>query len=114
MDGGSVSNPRDLSISLRAISSPNHVLNGGPKGSTFPGWFLQVQQNEGYDTILLKQLTLDEVIKITDACDPSDRTTNAAIACDKAMRNELMRQLTAAEAQAAKIPELKRRLGLDV
>ena len=116
-------NPRDLNISLRAIAKPQHVLNGGPKGATFPGWFLQVQENEGYDVIAGPiQLSIGQVKTITSVIDEvtgSDRehgygrVTNAAERCDKAMRDELQRQLEVAEKAAERVPELRRRLGLD-
>jgi hypothetical protein len=113
-------NHRDLSIHLAAVSSPQHVLNGGPKGATFPGWFLTVQNNEGYGDILYPvQLSTNKVESIALAIDQSvfpdglGRTpiTNAVKTCDRAMRDELRRQLEAAEKSAAKIPELKRLLG---
>jgi hypothetical protein len=113
-------NPRDLSINIRAVTKPQHVLNGGPDGATFPGWFVTVQQNEGYDLILgPHQLTHDEVVGIADVIDRTVdrtnksrwRTVHAVQGCDKAMRDELRRQLEVAETQAARIPELKRLLG---
>lgn len=124
--------PRDLSISLRAVANPQHVLNGGPKGATFPGWFLTVQQNEGYDTILAPvQLAPAQVETIAavidrvagtqvDAADlsellasmlsdgPKVRTVQAAVQrCSKAMDDELLRQLEAARSAAARIPALE-------
>lgn len=79
-------NPKDLTISLRAVTKPQHILNGGPEGATFPGWFLTAQENEGYVVIAGPvQLTPDEVTVITDVI----------------------------ETQAARIPDLKRRLGID-
>lgn len=115
-------NPRDLSISVRAVSSGQHVLNGGPKGATFPGWFLHVQQNEGYDSILEPiQFDIAQVKLITDVIDRTVdgtdrslwRVTHAAERCDAAMHDELQRQLEAAERAAARIPDLRRRLGLE-
>jgi hypothetical protein len=115
--------PRDLNISLRAVNTPRLVLNGGPKGAIFPGWFLEVAQNEGYDTVIDPvQLTFAEVRVITDVIDrtvdKTDRShwrvSNAAQRCDTAMRDDLRRQLEAAERAAERVPELRRRLGLDV
>lgn len=119
-------NPRDLSISLRAVSSPQHILNGGPKGATFPGWFLQAYQNEAYtDIVLPVQLPFDFVKVITTKLDEivdrdafpghpgasNWKITHAAEACERAMKDELLRQLEAAEKAAAKIPQLKKLLG---
>jgi hypothetical protein len=115
--------PRDLNISLRAVNTPRLVLNGGPKGAIFPGWFLEVAQNEGYDTVIDPvQLTFAEVRVITDVIDrtvdKTDRShwrvSNAAQRCDTAMRDDLHRQLEAAEKAAERVPELRRRLGLNV
>lgn len=112
--------PIDLSIELKAVTHSRQVLNGGPKGSTLPGWFLTVQQNEGYDLIAGPvQLSPDEVVVITDVIDrlidhthlSHWRVTSAAQTCSQEMRNQLRRQLEAAEATAAKIPELKKLLG---
>jgi hypothetical protein len=112
-------NPRDLSISLRAVSKSQHVLNGGPKGSTFPGWFITIQQNEGYDLIAgPRQLTLSEITAIAasldDLMDWPNTVTNAVLRCNSAMKDDLRRQLEAAEKAAERVPELRRRLGLDV
>lgn len=114
-------NPRDLSIHIKATSKSQHVLNGGPKGASFPGWFATVLENEGYTTIAGPvQLSIDEVTHITERIDSvinlSDpahplRITNAAKRCDSAMKEDLRRQLKAAELQAARIPALKKLLG---
>jgi hypothetical protein len=115
--------PRDLSIHIQATARSNLVLNGGPKGATFPGWFITVQDNEGYNVIAgPQQLSFAEVKVITDVIDrtidKTDRShwrvTNAAQRCETAMRNDLARQLEDAERVAAKIPELRARLGYDV
>ena len=126
MGNPTMPNPDDLSITLRATRYRQHVLNGGPEGATFPGWFLTVQQNEGYDVVVPPtQLSLDQVMEISATIDkvidrtnqtnsaPS-RTVNAAKRCNNAMRKELERQLEAAETAAAKIPELRRRLGKEI
>lgn len=110
-------NPCDLSISLRAVRNPQHVLNGGPEGATFPGWFLTVQQEEGYSLVTMQQISFDDVAMVANLLDSQATGTheilNAAKACDKAMRDELLRQLEVAEKQAARIPELRRRLGVE-
>lgn len=110
--------PRDLSIILNAASSPSQVLNGGPKGATFPGWFLRVTQNEGYDDICGPlQLSSDNAIHFAKQVDKMigfNRVVTvetAVLNCDLAMRTEIRRQLKVAEQAAARIPELKRLLG---
>lgn len=117
--------PRDLSISLSAVSKPQHVLNGGPKGATFPGWFLTVLHNEGYDIVAGPvQLTPDEVTTIANTIDVvlaaghANRTNTSTVAnavgrCERAMRDDLQRQLDAARSSAARIPDLERRLGIE-
>lgn len=114
--------PRDMHIDIKAATSGQYVLNGGPKGATFPGWFITALENEGYQDILMPvQLTVDEVLVIADVIDrtvdKTDRSrwrvTNAVKRTDAAMRNELERQLEAAEKAAARIPDLRRRLGLE-
>lgn len=86
------------------MSRPTHVLNGGPAGATFPGWFLQVQQNEGYDCVIEPtQLSIAQVKVITSEIDQLMdgtsrslwRITHAAERCDNAMHDELKRQLAA-------------------
>lgn len=109
-------NPKDLSIVLEAVSNPQHVLNGGPKGATFPGWFLTVQQNEGYDSVFgPRQLAFAEVSQVTDFLDRmlgrNYPITTAADRCQVAMRDSLQQQLDAAEKAAARIPELRKLLG---
>lgn len=108
----------DLSISLRAASSGQHVLNGGPRGAIFPGWFLTVRENEGYSGIAGPiQVAVGDVrvaaSMLDDIVDP-DRNgiavgpiEAAVMRCDAAMRDRLKSQLAAAEAAAARIPALQ-------
>ncbi|SRR6266576_2454724 len=118
-------NPRDLTISIRATSKSHLVYNGGPEGAVFPGWFISVHENEGYDRIVEAQISIDQLVVITTKIDeqvdgwPVEhgmkasnwRVTNAAKACDRAMRDELRRQLKQAEDISARIPVLKKMLG---
>jgi citrate lyase synthetase len=113
-----VFSPRDLAIHIRAVEKPQHVLNGGPKDATFPGWFLTVQENAGYELIAgPSQLTMQQVMAITLQIDRyvygDERVSHAATRCDKAMKDELRRQLEVAEKAAARIPHLKRLLNSD-
>lgn len=114
-------NPRDLRISLRCATHSGQVYNGGPAGVSFPGWFIDAYQNEGYDRVIeVTQLTQAEVLTIAGVMDRmidgptprQNRITNAVKTCDRSMRSELMRQLEAARSAANKIPDLERRLGL--
>jgi predicted membrane chloride channel (bestrophin family) len=118
-------NPRDLTINIRATSRPNEVYNRGPEGSIFPGWFISVYQNEGYDRFVDAQISIDQLVVITTKIDEQVdgwsvehgmrasnwRVTNAAKACNRAMKDELRRQLKAAEDASARIPVLKKMLG---
>ena len=117
-----MSGPQDLSISLRAVTNRQHVLNGGPDGATFPGWFITVLENEGYGDVLSPvQLSFDQIkvitTKIDEIVDGTSRSkwriTHAAERCEKAMRESLEQQLANAERAAARIPELRQRLGLE-
>jgi hypothetical protein len=108
-------NPRDLHISIRAATSSNRIYNGGPKGSIYPGWFLEVFENEGYDRLVSKQLSIEEVreiaLKIEFVLSDSPLIVSAVNRCESAMREDLRRQLDVAKQQAARIPELKKMLG---
>lgn len=112
--------PTDLFLSIRAVNTPRQVLNGGPPGSSFPGWFLSLQNNEGYNSIVEKQLTVDQVVAIADKIDrliditPPSNAWTVTIAvqnCQTEMRKRIRQQLEIAEAQAASIPQLKKMLG---
>lgn len=106
----------DLSIHVRAAWDRQHILNGGPRDAPVPGWFVRVTRNEGYDDVVPETaLTLADVETIASAVDVvtfgGARVFDAVRASDEEMRDRLRQQLQAAEAAAARIPELRRMLG---
>lgn len=116
----------DLSIHLRAAWNRQHILNGGPSDAPVPGWFLRVTRNEGHDDVLPEfWLDRERAVEIAASIDlrirelsagfglPHQLLANAVIAADDAMRDELARQLAAAEAAAARIPALRAALGVE-
>lgn len=115
----------DLTIVIKAATSGHYVYNRGPKGATFPGFFLEVYSNEGYDRHASVQIGVEEMTAIADLLDhfggrdtlnrwEPGRMRQLVKRCFRDMRNSIERQLTAAESQAAKIPELRDKLkGID-
>lgn len=111
-------NPRDLHIDIRAATGPQKVRNGGPQNAIFPGWFLTVHKNEGYDLIIPpRQLPVFKVETIAMLIDRSIgdfenyKILSEVRKCQTSMREELKRQLDIAEKAALKITELKKLLG---
>lgn len=106
----------DLSIHLRAAWDRQHILNGGPKDTIVPGWFLRVTRNEGYDDVvaetpLSRLQTLQVALSVDSVLGHGAVVTTAVEHADAEMRDRLRAQLTAAEAAAARIPHLRRMLG---
>lgn len=110
----------DLSIHVRMAWNRQHILNGGPKDATVPGWFLRVTRNEGYNDVIGEtQLSNDEVLKVAETLDEilyargllRRQVQGAVIISNKERQEELRARLLRAEAAAASIPALRAELG---
>lgn len=111
----------DLHIVIKAATQPRQVYNGGPKGATFPGFFLEVYSNEGYERHASIQIGTEEMTAIADLLDhfgakntiqrwAPGRMRALVKRCFADMRQTILTQLSAAEAQASKIPNLRDKL----
>ena len=115
----------DLHIVIKAATQPRQVYNGGPKGATFPGFFLEVYSNEGYERHASIQIGTEEMTAVADLLDhfgtrdtlhrwAPGRMRQLVKRCFNDVRASIQSQLQTAEAQAAKIPDLRSKLeGID-
>lgn len=109
----------DLHIHLRVARSPRDVLSPLDTDQfVFPGWFLRVTRNEGHDDVVAETwLARPKALQIAAAMDDvlalnrSD-VTDAVIAADDVIREDLIRQLRNIETQVARLPMLRAALSL--
>lgn len=106
----------DTSIHLRMAWNRQHILNGGPKEATVPGWFLRVSRNEGYEDVVPEtQISAEQAFGLAYAIDSIldiNKTTvrSAVAAATKESVDELKKRLEYAEKQSALIPSLKEQI----
>lgn len=110
----------DIHAFLVVGRGPRDLLNGGPPGAIFPGFFIRVYRNEGYDDLLGhgdqadRQITLEQALAIGDAFDAAagvgPRTRQALVATAAQLAQDIGRSIEAAELAIERLPRLRTQL----